>query len=85
MGLVAQVFDGDDAEGQARQYAEDLAAGAVVAIAAIKRCVHEGGQLPLEEGLALEASQMQMLFATKDAVEGLQAFVDKRPAEFVGA
>ena len=85
IGLVAQLFDGDDAESEARSYAEELAAGAVVAIAAIKRCVHEGGQLPLDEGLALEASQMEMLFGTKDAVEGLQAFVDKRPAEFVGS
>ncbi len=85
IGLVAQVFDGDDAETKAREYAEELAAGAVVAIAAIKRCVHEGGQLPLDDGLALEAQQMEMLFGTKDAVEGLTAFVDKRPAEFVGA
>ena len=31
-----------------------LAAGPPMAIAAIKRCVHEGGELPLEHGLALE-------------------------------
>jgi enoyl-CoA hydratase/carnithine racemase len=85
MGLVAQVFDGDDAESKARQYAEELAAGAVVAIAAIKRCVHEGGAMSLDHALTLEAEQMEMLFGTRDAAEGLQAFVDKRPAEFAGA
>ena len=46
-----------------------------LALAAIKRCVHEGGQLPLDEGLALEAELIEQLFRSKDAAEGLTAFV----------
>jgi enoyl-CoA hydratase/carnithine racemase len=85
MGLVAAVYDADGADGQVREYAERLASGAGLAIAAIKRCVHEGGELALANGLALEAELMEMLFRSKDADEGLHAFVEKRKPEFVGA
>jgi enoyl-CoA hydratase/carnithine racemase len=85
MGLVAAVYDADGADGQVREYAERLASGAGLAIAAIKRCVHEGGELALANGLALEAELMEMLFRSKDADEGLHAFVEKRQPEFVGA
>jgi enoyl-CoA hydratase/carnithine racemase len=85
MGLVAAVFDEEEAEAGVRDYAERLAGGAVLAIAAIKRCVHEGGGMSLDDGLVLEAEMMEQLFRTKDAAEGLQAFVEKRQAEFVGS
>jgi enoyl-CoA hydratase/carnithine racemase len=85
MGLVAHVFDADEAQGKVTEYAARLAAGAELALAAIKRCVHEGGQKPLDEGLALEAELMEALFRTKDATEGLAAFAEKRKPEFVGA
>jgi enoyl-CoA hydratase/carnithine racemase len=85
MGLVAHVYDADEADNQVREYAERLATGPGLAIAAIKRCVHEGGQETLDEGLALEAELMEMLFRSKDASEGLNAFVEKRQPEFVGA
>ncbi len=85
MGLVAHVYDADEAEQKVREYAERLAAGPALAIAAIKRCVHEGGQKTLDEGLALEAELMETLFTSKDADEGLNAFVEKRKPEFVGA
>jgi enoyl-CoA hydratase/carnithine racemase len=80
-GLVAELCDEDGL----RERAERLAAGPALAVAAIKRCVHEGGQLPLDEGLALEAELMESLFRSKDATEGLTAFVEKRKPEFVGA
>jgi len=80
-GLVAALMEED----AVREYAERLAAAPPLAIAAIKRCVHEGGQLPLDEGLALEANQVESLFRSKDATEGLTAFVEKRQPEFVGA
>jgi enoyl-CoA hydratase/carnithine racemase len=80
-GLVSALCD---AQG-AREYAERFAVGPALALAAIKRCVHEGGQLPLDEGLALEAELVEQLFRSKDATEGLTAFVEKRNPEFVGA
>ena len=39
-----------------RAYVERFAARPALALAAIKRCVHEGGQTPLADGLALEPS-----------------------------
>ena len=85
MGLLGAVFDASDADQQVRQYAERLAVGPALAIAAIKRCVHEGADRPLADGLALEAELIEQLFRSKDASEGLRAFVEKRNPEFVGA
>jgi enoyl-CoA hydratase/carnithine racemase len=80
-GLVSALVD----EQGAREYAERLATGPKLAIAAIKRCVHEGSERSLESGLALEAELIERLFRSKDANEGLTAFVEKRKPEFVGA
>jgi enoyl-CoA hydratase/carnithine racemase len=77
-GLVAALVDEDEA----RAYAERLAGGPRQAIAAIKRCVHEGAQLSLEDGLALEAELVEQLFRSQDASEGLHAFVEKRRPVF---
>jgi enoyl-CoA hydratase/carnithine racemase len=80
-GLVSALCD----EAGVRERAERLAAGPALAIAAIKRCVHEGGQLPLDEGLALEGELIERLFRSEDATEGMTAFVEKRDPRFVGA
>jgi enoyl-CoA hydratase/carnithine racemase len=80
-GLVSALCD----EAEVLEYAERLARGPALAIAAIKRCVHDGGQLPLDDGLALEAELIEQLFRSRDATEGLTAFVEKRNPEFVGA
>ena len=68
---MADVYDAEEADAKVREYAERLAAGAAIAQAAIKRCVYEGGQKTLDDGLALEAELMEQLFRSKDADEGL--------------
>jgi len=82
LGLVGGLFADDDAFAA---HVQKLAAGPPVALAAIKRCVHEGAEQTLDEGLALERALIEELFRSQDATEGLTAFVEKRAPEFVGA
>jgi enoyl-CoA hydratase/carnithine racemase len=85
MGLVHALYPAEEAAAKVREQAERLAVGPALAVAAIKRCVHEGGQLPLDDGLTLEAELVEVLFRSQDATEGLTAFVEKRNPQFVGA
>ena len=66
-------------------YVERFANGPALALGNIKRCVYEGGELPLADGLALEGRLVEELFRSRDGTEGLQAFVEKRTPEFVGS
>src|SRR3954447_14180930 len=58
-GLVSAVYPADEAEAKVREQAERFAAGPALALAAIKRCVHDGGAQPLDRGLALEAELVE--------------------------
>ncbi|HEY2657638.1 MAG TPA: enoyl-CoA hydratase/isomerase family protein [Solirubrobacteraceae bacterium] len=84
-GLVADVYNTEEAPDRVLEYAARLAGGAALAIASIKRCVYVGGERALADGLALEGELMENLFRSRDADEGLHAFVEKRQPEFVGA
>ena len=57
---------------------------ASMAVGHIKRAVQTGAGLPLEQGLALERELQAKLFASDDATEGLNAYVEKRTARFSG-
>jgi len=46
--------------------------------------VDQGLEMTLDEGLLLEANHFGLLAATADMQEGLQAFLEKRPAKFRG-
>ncbi|MEM6671288.1 MAG: enoyl-CoA hydratase/isomerase family protein [Planctomycetota bacterium] len=56
-----------------------------LSVGLIKRAVQSGVDLPLESGLALERELQQRLFTSRDAKEGIAAFVEKREARFEGA
>ena len=43
-----------------------------------------GAEVPLEYGLAMEREMQAKLFASKDAKEGIAAYVEKRVANFKG-
>jgi enoyl-CoA hydratase len=40
--------------------------------------------MPLQSGLAHERRLFYMLFSTEDQKEGMDAFINKRPAEWQG-
>ena len=47
-----------------------------------KACVESGMDMDIENGLRMEATTFGMSFATHDKAEGMQAFLEKRPAQF---
>lgn len=84
LGMVDKVFPAESLLDEAKAYALKLANGPTLALAYIKRCVYEGIEKPLAEGLALERELVSDLFKSQDTHEGLTAFVEKRKPEFKG-
>ncbi|MBI1881996.1 MAG: enoyl-CoA hydratase/isomerase family protein [Chloroflexi bacterium] len=84
LGIVNKVFQNESVLEEAKAYALKLANGPTRALAYIKRCVYEGMEQSLADGLQLERALVAELFASEDAQEGLAAFVEKRKAEFKG-
>ncbi len=54
------------------------------AIASAKSTILEAHDLEIDGGLALEAKSFGRIFATKDSREGINAFIEKRIANFQG-
>ena len=84
IGLVDRVVPAAELMNEVRKLAEALAAKAPVAIALIKASLNDGMGVDLATALEIEASNFGISCATEDRVEGTRAFLDKRPARFVG-
>ena len=89
LGLVNRIIDATDSADflrQALDYAKQFTTPhkASRAVGRIKRAVQTGAEIPLESGLALERELQQQLFQSEDAKEGLDAYVNKRKANFKG-
>jgi enoyl-CoA hydratase/carnithine racemase len=86
LGIVNQIFAGDDFMDQIHAYARQFCLPDKAARAAgrIKRAVQSGWEVPFESGLAIERELQQLLFSSQDAKEGLSAYVEKRKPEFKG-
>ena len=83
-GLVNRVAPANELMAQAVSLASEIAQLAPLAIRACLEAVTQGTQLPLAEGLALEAKLFASLFATDDVREGTSAFLEKRAPVFKG-
>jgi enoyl-CoA hydratase len=86
-GLVNKVWEAANNEAfmkLVREYAHEFVTPgrAALAVGRIKRAVQSGGEMALEQGLALERELQAELFATEDAKEGLAAYVEKRKPTF---
>jgi len=84
LGLVQRVLPADTLAAQVGEFARELAAKPTRAIGLLKRCIYGGWGRPLAEGLEVERQAVFEVIATRDAAEGLDAFLEKRPAWFTG-
>jgi enoyl-CoA hydratase/carnithine racemase len=84
LGMVDRLVPAGELDKAVAELARTLAAGAPLAIAAVKRAVAGGVDQPLADGLRHELKQLARLFASEDAREGMMAFTEKRPPSYTG-
>jgi len=81
-GLVNRVVPDDEVETAARALAEQLAAGPTGAFGRAKRLLAAAEHNDLTAQLALETATLCRSAASPEASEGIQAFLEKRAANF---
>jgi len=84
IGLVNRLVPQPQLVDEAVKLAETMLKMGPVAIAAAIEATYYGAGVTLDEGLRFESEQFGRLGATEDMHEGMQAFLDKRPAQFKG-
>lgn len=84
MGLASLVLPDAQVLPEALKMAGQIAAMPPLAAEQIKEVVLAGMDASLEAALALERKANQLLFATRDQKEGMQAFIEKRKPRFEG-
>ncbi len=84
IGYADRVAPNDDLLELAVADARQWATKATAAIGAAKKALAAGLGHDLDEGTRVETEQFQRSFASEDAVEGVNAFVEKREADFSG-
>jgi enoyl-CoA hydratase/carnithine racemase len=84
-GLLASVHPPDELLDAALELAREVAGQAPLCVRRAKRVIDDGIDLELDDALTLEQAALSELFATADAAEGIDAFVEKRAPRFRGA
>ncbi|XP_076360345.1 methylglutaconyl-CoA hydratase, mitochondrial [Tachypleus tridentatus] len=88
IGLVNHVVEqnqtGDAAYHKALELAEEIVPQGPVALRMAKLAINKGTEVDLNSGLAYEQAFYAQVIPTKDRIEGLQAFKEKRPPCYKG-
>lgn len=84
IGLVNRVVAGEQLLDTCLAMVDGIAKMGPLAVAAAKRVIHQGAELPLAAANLLEVQTFAGLFETRDQSEGMRAFLEKRDAQFRG-
>ena len=84
LGMVDRLVPAGEFEQAVADLAAGLAAGAPLAVAAITRVVNDGLDRSLPDALDRELEELDAMFASQDAREGMTAFTEKRKPSFGG-
>ena len=84
LGLATAAVPAGELLAEARKLAEKIVKKAPVAIGIAKRSVNQSMYTDLATGINTESVMCAMLLETKDAREGITAFLEKRAPEFKG-
>jgi 2-(1,2-epoxy-1,2-dihydrophenyl)acetyl-CoA isomerase len=82
IGMIYRAVDDEDLMGESHTVAERLAAGSTHALGLMKRALAASPTNSLDAQLDLERDLQREAGASDDYMEGVRAFLDKRPANF---
>lgn len=84
IGLVNEVWPNDELQERAQALARELAAMPPIAVAGVLKCVVGAAEKTLQEALGEERRAVLQTMGTKDQMEGMRAFLEKRKPIFTG-
>ncbi|MCR5710621.1 MAG: enoyl-CoA hydratase/isomerase family protein [Bacteroidales bacterium] len=82
IGLVNRVVAPEELDGTVQAVCDAILKNAPIAVNFAKACINENYDLDIDESLALENQYFAKCFATADQKEGMDAFLNKRKAQF---
>eukprot|EP00775_Hariotina_reticulata_P003240 gene3240-3517_t len=84
LGLLDHCVDQGKAMERALELARDIAQCAPLSLRAAKAAINQGIEVDLGSGLKLEEALYAQLLPTRDRIEGLKAFAEKRQPLYTG-
>jgi enoyl-CoA hydratase len=84
IGLVTRLVESEELLAEARRMSDHLASFAPFVPRTMKAMVHFGMEASLASALMFEKYAQGALVQTEDKIEGITAFLDKRPPNFKG-
>ncbi len=84
LGLVHRVAAADKLTKTATEMAREMARKSPLSLRFAKEALYHGSDLTLDQGLKMELDLYLLLFGTRDRVEGITAFKEKRKPNFEG-
>lgn len=84
IGLVNHIYEPSELLPAAEALAKKIIEKAPLAVKFTMEAIEQGIEMPLQEGLFLEATLFGICCATEDMREGTRAFLEKRAAHFKG-
>jgi enoyl-CoA hydratase/carnithine racemase len=84
IGMVNKVVEPDKLMEEAMEMAEQICKNGPLAVEQAKMAINYGSETDIYTGLAFETQCYNNLIPTKDRIEGLQAFKEKRKPQYKG-
>jgi len=84
LGMINRVVPEDQLMPTAKEIAKKIATKSPAALKLAKQAINYGMQTNLESGLKYEYELYSLSLGLEDKVEGVNAFLEKRPPKFVG-
>ena len=84
IGLVDKVVKQDELMGEVLSIAQKINQNSPLAVSYAKKVINNGSEMELVDSLKMELKMGVECFDSYDREEGMNAFLEKRPAEFKG-